>query len=439
MSYYSAEVLMVSLKERVSSMGRRVVSVGSSDNVPYLKKKKQEALKEVGSKASDSTFSTSGPILVAIERHLGFLGHLFSGVGDIDPFLLGIQEAQFTHNILYHLPCLDIQRRLDGTAFDELVNFHDVRALQFVMSNSMRNDKDHTLSGDVSRLYCKVVTLKGQRTVFIHNISKLEANLENARNNLDVEGTQPIRDLRFESLKLSIELEALKESLHASRSSKKVLEEDYKLLHQKYRGFKEKEDVFLAKEFSIRGEIDVLHEKLSFSNQKCVSLIKDFFAHAIGKLLSSEQFSVVLANLQRNNIPMLRDVKSWLGNNFSIKDLREAVNIHEMKIIRDGSKRLIALSQSETDIQEKDKKKAKSKQSRARDGKAEVKIQPNEGKAEYIVAPKASMEAVSMWKFIYGHENVMPTRKEHLEILCDNTGVTAIANDPRIMKGARHY
>ncbi|GJY18398.1 putative retrotransposon ty1-copia subclass protein [Tanacetum coccineum] len=59
--------------------------------------------------------------------------------------------------------------------------------------------------------------------------------------------------------------------------------------------------------------------------------------------------------------------------------------------------------------------------------------------AEYIVAPEASMEAVSMRKFIDGLGNVMPTSKEPLEILCDNTGVTAIANDPRIMKRARHY
>ncbi|GJT26347.1 putative ribonuclease H-like domain-containing protein [Tanacetum coccineum] len=121
--------------------------VQRSDSVPYLKKRKQEALKEVGSKASDSPFSTSGPVLVAIERHLGFLGHLFSGISDNDPFLSGIQEAQFAHNILYHLPCPNIQRCLDGIAFDELVNFHDVQALQFVMSNSMRNDKDRTLLG----------------------------------------------------------------------------------------------------------------------------------------------------------------------------------------------------------------------------------------------------------------------------------------------------
>ncbi|GJY18397.1 hypothetical protein Tco_0389888 [Tanacetum coccineum] len=53
---------------------------------------------------------------------------------------------------------------------------------------SIKDWDQHTLSIDVSRLCCEVGTLKGLCTEFIHNISKLEANLENARNNLDVKG-----------------------------------------------------------------------------------------------------------------------------------------------------------------------------------------------------------------------------------------------------------
>ncbi|GJR40195.1 retrotransposon protein, putative, ty1-copia subclass [Tanacetum coccineum] len=47
-----------------------------------------------------------------------------------------------------------------------------------------------------------------------------------------------------------------------------------------------------------------------------------------------------------NNVTMLQDVKSWLCKCFSIKDLEEATYILGIKIIRDRSKRLIALSQS---------------------------------------------------------------------------------------------
>ncbi|GKF47470.1 retrotransposon protein, putative, ty1-copia subclass [Tanacetum coccineum] len=47
-----------------------------------------------------------------------------------------------------------------------------------------------------------------------------------------------------------------------------------------------------------------------------------------------------------NNIPMLQDVKSWLGKCFSMKDLGEATYILGIKIYRDRSKRLIGISQS---------------------------------------------------------------------------------------------
>ncbi|GKC71697.1 retrotransposon protein, putative, ty1-copia subclass, partial [Tanacetum coccineum] len=47
-----------------------------------------------------------------------------------------------------------------------------------------------------------------------------------------------------------------------------------------------------------------------------------------------------------NNIPMLPDVESWLGKCFIMQDLGEAAYILGIKITRDRSKRLIALSQS---------------------------------------------------------------------------------------------
>ncbi|GKF08661.1 retrotransposon protein, putative, ty1-copia subclass [Tanacetum coccineum] len=47
-----------------------------------------------------------------------------------------------------------------------------------------------------------------------------------------------------------------------------------------------------------------------------------------------------------NNIPMLQDVKSWLGKCFAMKYLGEAAYILGIKIYRDRSRRLIGLCQN---------------------------------------------------------------------------------------------
>ncbi|GJX20537.1 retrotransposon protein, putative, ty1-copia subclass [Tanacetum coccineum] len=59
--------------------------------------------------------------------------------------------------------------------------------------------------------------------------------------------------------------------------------------------------------------------------------------------------------------------------------------------------------------------------------------------AEYIVAAEASIEAVLMRKFIDGLGGVMPSNNMPMEMLCDNEPALAIASDPKILKGARHF
>ncbi|GJV42188.1 hypothetical protein Tco_1420628 [Tanacetum coccineum] len=59
--------------------------------------------------------------------------------------------------------------------------------------------------------------------------------------------------------------------------------------------------------------------------------------------------------------------------------------------------------------------------------------------AEYIAAVEASMEAVWMRKFINGLGGVMPSNKRPIKMLCDNEPALAKANDPGILKGARHF
>ncbi|GJR72305.1 retrotransposon protein, putative, ty1-copia subclass [Tanacetum coccineum] len=51
--------------------------------------------------------------------------------------------------------------------------------------------------------------------------------------------------------------------------------------------------------------------------------------------------------IMRNNIPILEDVKSYLGKCFAMKDLGEAAYILGIKIYRDRSKWLIGLCQSD--------------------------------------------------------------------------------------------
>nr|GEU93050.1 hypothetical protein [Tanacetum cinerariifolium] len=59
--------------------------------------------------------------------------------------------------------------------------------------------------------------------------------------------------------------------------------------------------------------------------------------------------------------------------------------------------------------------------------------------AEYIATAEASMEAILMRKFIDELRNVMPSNKRPMEMLCDNEPEITIANDLRILKGARHF
>ncbi|GJT14325.1 retrovirus-related pol polyprotein from transposon TNT 1-94 [Tanacetum coccineum] len=57
----------------------------------------------------------------------------------------------------------------------------------------------------------------------------------------------------------------------------------------------------------------------------------------------------------------------------------------------------------------------------------------------YIAAAEVSMEAVWIRKFIDGLGSVVPSNKRPMEMLCDNEPAIAMANDLRILKGARHF
>ncbi|GKB04158.1 retrotransposon protein, putative, ty1-copia subclass [Tanacetum coccineum] len=107
--------------------------------------------------------------------------------------------------------------------------------------------------------------------------------------------------------------------------------------------------------------------------------------------------------LMGNNVTMLQEVKSLPCSIMNTKDmvlLYEAKPEAELKSVKQST---TALSSIE---------------------------------AEYIAAAEASMKAVHMRKFIDGLGGVVPSNKRPMKMLCDNEPVIAIANDPRILKGA---
>nr|GEW92961.1 hypothetical protein [Tanacetum cinerariifolium] len=169
--------------------------------------------------------------------------------------------------------------------------------------------------------------------------------------------------------------------------------------------------------------------------------------------------------LMGNNIPMLKDVKSYLGRSFVMKDLGEAAYILGIKIYRDRSKRLIGLCQKAyiekilkrfyienskcgtIPMQEK----LKLSKSQGASTPAEKKCMQNipyasavgsimyaVRYAEYIAAFDASKEAVWIHKFISGL-GIVPTIEEPISMYCDNTGAIAIAKDDGVTKVARHF
>ena len=58
--------------------------------------------------------------------------------------------------------------------------------------------------------------------------------------------------------------------------------------------------------------------------------------------------------------------------------------------------------------------------------------------AEYIAASEAAMEAVWIRKFVSGL-GVMPSISLPIKMYCDNTAAITFANEPGVMKGARHF
>nr|GEY13579.1 hypothetical protein [Tanacetum cinerariifolium] len=70
--------------------------------------------------------------------------------------------------------------------------------------------------------------------------------------------------------------------------------------------------------------------------------------------------------------------------------------------------------------------------------KKQTTIAMHSAQAEYVAASKAAMEAVWIRIFV-GDLGVMPSINKHINMYCDNSTAIIFANEPRIMKGARHF
>nr|GFB65409.1 hypothetical protein [Tanacetum cinerariifolium] len=70
--------------------------------------------------------------------------------------------------------------------------------------------------------------------------------------------------------------------------------------------------------------------------------------------------------------------------------------------------------------------------------KKQTTIAMHATQSEYMAASEAAMEAVWIRKFV-GDLGVMPSINKPINMYCDNSAAIIFANEPRVMKGARHF
>nr|GEV35858.1 hypothetical protein [Tanacetum cinerariifolium] len=172
--------------------------------------------------------------------------------------------------------------------------------------------------------------------------------------------------------------------------------------------------------------------------------------------------------LMENNIPMLQDVKSYLGRSFAMKDLEGAAYIFGIKIYRDRTKRLIGLYQRayiekilKRYYMENSRRRTIPMQEKLKLCKSQGASTPAEKQRNMKRELRAScytdvgyltdadnlksqtgyvfiINGVWIRKFIFGL-GIVPTIEEPISMYCDNTGALAIAKDDGVTKGARHF
>nr|GEY84702.1 hypothetical protein [Tanacetum cinerariifolium] len=188
---------------------------------------------------------------------------------------------------------------------------------------------------------------------------------------------------------------------------------------------------------------------------------------------------ILIAIAAGNNIPMLQDVKSYLGRSFAMKDLGDVAYILGIKIYRDRSKRLIGLCQNayiekilKRHYIENSKRGTIPMQEKLKLSKSQSASTPVEKQrvqnipyalvigsiignmerelrvscythARYLtdadnLKSQTRYEVVWIRKFIFGF-GIVPIIEEPINMYCDNTEAIAIVKDDGVTKGARHF
>ncbi|GJS04040.1 retrotransposon protein, putative, ty1-copia subclass [Tanacetum coccineum] len=161
-----------------------------------------------------------------------------------------------------------------------------------------------------------------------------------------------------------------------------------------------------------------------------------------------------------NNIPMLQDVKSYLGRSFAMKDLGDAAYILGIKIYHNRSKRLIGLCRKA--YIEKILKRYYMENSKRGTIPMQEKLKLSKSQGASTPAEKQRMQNIpytsaigsiiirvknavkNILKYLRNTKDmflasIVPTIEEPISMYCDNTGAIAIAKDDRVTKGARHF
>ncbi|GJW09370.1 hypothetical protein Tco_1575197 [Tanacetum coccineum] len=221
------------------------------------------------------------------------------------------------------------------------------------------------------------------------------------------------------------------------------------------------EDMYMAKP---EGFVDPKHPN---KNQRKILVLLKILDEPCGisQVVGNVAFLILYVDdilLMGNNVTMLQEVKSWL---FKVLFLEKTLKKFRMENSKKGYTPMIENSnyrksqgaQTPNEVQRMRRVPyalAIGSIMNTKDmvlvygGKPEAELRVScyadasfqtDKEAEYIAAAEALMEAFWMRKFIDGLGDVVPSNKRPMEMLCDNKPAITIANDPGILKGARHF
>ncbi|GJV89981.1 hypothetical protein Tco_1533919 [Tanacetum coccineum] len=191
-----------------------------------------------------------------------------------------VEEAHAAHNVISSLHCPLLRDKLGFLTFDELVDVYDIHALQMAVVGNMLMNESRILSQGHSKL----------------------------KNDLDVEGSQVVKDLRLENALNLEEFSMLRRVATSSKESRKKLVEEVDGLQSRLKETEnlvqrcqdlEHERDFLLKKSE---EVSVLTSQLEATKLEKSKLVKEFLPLAVKKLFESEHFNQALGDLQQKAI-----------------------------------------------------------------------------------------------------------------------------------------